>query len=181
MKQPWFLPLAAVAIGLGTISCDRAPTTPGDALRLGGPSFQALVDHIEDKVPLGAFAAFIPCANGGAGELAVAFNPDLHVVLHFVANEGGRIHSSGHFQPIGNWDGIGQVTGDVYQPTGVTRSNINLDGSDGAPLENTFVNNFRWIGPGPGNNLLVHATIHITVNANGDVTAEVVNTTVDCK
>jgi hypothetical protein len=43
------------------------------------------------------------------------------------------------------------------------------------------VNNFRLIGQGSGNNLQVHQNVHITINANGTVTATVDNTSVDCK
>ncbi|MBI4420235.1 MAG: hypothetical protein HY560_05360, partial [Gemmatimonadetes bacterium] len=45
----------------------------------------------------------------------------------------------------------------------------------------TYVNNFRIIGEGSGNNLLVHATSHITVNANGELTAVVDNFSVECR
>ena len=45
----------------------------------------------------------------------------------------------------------------------------------------TFVNNFRIIGQGPDNNFLVHQTVHQTVNANGDVTSTIVNTSVECR
>ena len=45
----------------------------------------------------------------------------------------------------------------------------------------TFVNNFRIIGQGPGNNFLVHEVFHITINANGDVTVIHDSISVDCK
>jgi hypothetical protein len=45
----------------------------------------------------------------------------------------------------------------------------------------TFVNNFRIIGQGPGNNFLVHETMHITLNAAGFLTVFHDNITVDCK
>ncbi len=45
----------------------------------------------------------------------------------------------------------------------------------------SFVNNFRMIGPGPGNNYLEHQNTHITINANGDVTVTHDNFSVDCK
>jgi hypothetical protein len=44
-----------------------------------------------------------------------------------------------------------------------------------------MVNNFRIIGQGTGNNFLVHETFHITVNADGTMTASVDNFSVDCK
>ena len=43
------------------------------------------------------------------------------------------------------------------------------------------MNDFRWIGPGPDNNLLIHEVFHITVNANGDTTVTFDNFSVDCK
>jgi hypothetical protein len=45
----------------------------------------------------------------------------------------------------------------------------------------TFVNNFRIIGQGPGNNFLLHETFHLTVNANGELTTIHDNFSVDCK
>ena len=48
-------------------------------------------------------------------------------------------------------------------------------------VQDTFINNFRIIGQGPGNNYLVHQTVHLTVNANGVVTASVSNSSVECK
>jgi hypothetical protein len=48
-------------------------------------------------------------------------------------------------------------------------------------VEETFVNNFRIIGQGPGNNFLVHEVFHITFNANGSITAFVDKFSVDCR
>jgi hypothetical protein len=45
----------------------------------------------------------------------------------------------------------------------------------------TYVNNFRIIGQGPGNNFLVHETMHITLNAAGILTVSHDNINVDCK
>ena len=45
----------------------------------------------------------------------------------------------------------------------------------------TFINNFRMIGQGPDNNLLVHQTIHVTITPTGEVTSEVENTSVECR
>ena len=45
----------------------------------------------------------------------------------------------------------------------------------------TFVNNFKIIGQGEGqNNLLVHETFHITVNPDGTVTAFFDKASVQC-
>jgi hypothetical protein len=122
-------------------------------------------------------ATFVPCANGGAGEI-VLVSGTLHVLSHTTIN-GNNASLKTHFQPQGA-RGIGQVTGDEYNAVGVTQEHdkIPLSGSAG---EFTFINNFRLIGPGPNNNLMVHQTIHMTVNANGTVTSQVDNSTTDCQ
>jgi hypothetical protein len=118
---------------------------------------------------------FVPCAAGGAGEL-VDLSGTLHVLLHTTLDGSGGFHAKTHFQPQGVV-GVGLTTGDIYQGTGATQNHLN--GSVGE--ESTFVDNFRLIGPGPGNNLLLHETVHVTVNANGVVTALVSNFSVECR
>jgi hypothetical protein len=44
----------------------------------------------------------------------------------------------------------------------------------------TSVSTLNLLG-GADNNLIVHLNIHLTVNANGDITAEVTNTSFDCR
>jgi hypothetical protein len=120
-------------------------------------------------------SVFVPCADGGAGEV-VDLSGNLHVLLRTTLDGNGGFHTKYHFQPQGI-SGTGQTTGDKYQATGVTQEQFN--GKVGQ--EFTYVNNFRIIGQGPGNNFLVHQLIHITVNANGEVTASVDNFSIECK
>ena len=122
---------------------------------------------------------FIPCANGGAGEF-VLLTGDLHVLFHTTISNSGRITIKQHFQPQGI-SGVGETTGDKYQATGVTQQKVTFDGITGFPFNTTFVNNFRIIGQGPGNNFLVHETFHVTINANGVLTAETDNLKIECK
>ena len=126
------------------------------------------------QIPI-EIVVFVPCAAGGAGEL-VDLSGNLHVLFHFTLDDSGGFHSKFHFQPQGV-SGTGLTTGDKYQGTGVTQGQFN--GKVG--FESTFVNNFRIIGHGPGNNFLVHENFHITVNANGTVTAFVDNFSIECK
>lgn len=120
-------------------------------------------------------SVFVPCAVDGAGEI-VDLSGTLHVVFDTTLNNSGGFHTKAHFQPQGV-TGIGRTSGDKYQATGVTQQNFN--GNVGTQF--TFVNNFRIIGQGPGNNFLVHQLVHITVNANGEVTAFVDNSSIECK
>jgi hypothetical protein len=119
-------------------------------------------------------AVFVPCANGGVGE-DVLLSGNLHDLIHVTVND-NSLHVKTHDQPQGI-SGTGVVTGDKYQATGVTQDEFNTSFG----MEETFINNFRIIGQGPGNNFLVHENFHITINANGTVTASHDNFTVDCK
>lgn len=128
------------------------------------------------SIPIGLFT-FVPCANNGAGEFVI-LNGDLHLLFHMTLNK-GKLHVTSQANPQGI-NGTGLSTGDSYRGTGVTRMSINVDGG-GFPLQFTFVNNFRIIGQGPKNNFLVHQVTHLTVNANGQITANVSNSSIDCK
>jgi hypothetical protein len=121
------------------------------------------------------FSIFVPCAAGGAGELVV-FTGQLHELISFNMNAAGGTSGFMHFQPQG-LTGIGMTTGLKYQATGVTQTSFSVNAGE----QMTFVNNFRIIGQGPGNNLLVHEVSHITIDANGNVTASFDNLSIDCK
>jgi hypothetical protein len=141
----------------------------------GAPVAQSVVIDNE-SIPLTGFTAFIPCADNGAGEL-VLLDGDLHVLISFTIN-GNNISGKDHFQPQ-SLSGFGTVTGDKYQGTGVTQDEFKGSLQNGQ-FQQSFVNNFRMIGQGPGNNFTVHENFHITINANGDVTAVHDNFTTDC-
>jgi hypothetical protein len=146
-------------------------------LTLAGVAFsQALVITTNDFVPF-AQVAFVPCANGGAGEL-VLIQGTLHIQQHLTIN-GNRASIKSHFQPQGA-EGVGLTTGDKYNATGVTQEHDSISISN-LGFEFTFINNFKIIGQGPDNNLLVHQTIHVTVTPNGVVTTVVDNTTIECR
>jgi len=136
---------------------------------------QAIAITTNQFIPF-AQAVLVPCADGGAGEI-VLIEGTLHVQEHATIS-GNRANLKVHFQPMGA-KGVGQVTGDVYNATGVTQEQDSLPISNGA-FEFTFINNFRLIGPGPDNNFQVHQTVHVTIDANGNVTTVIDNTTVDC-
>jgi len=114
----------------------------------------------------------IPCA----GELVVLNGP-LHILFSFTFDRAGGFHMVGHFQPQGI-SGLGQTTGAKYQATGETEFQTN---AKAVPFETSFVNNFKIIGQGPSNNLLIHENLHLTVNADGTVTAVIDNTSFECR
>jgi hypothetical protein len=142
------------------------------ALAIGVQAAQSEV-VLNESFPI-AIAVFVPCADGGAGEVVV-LEGDLHVLLTITEND-NHLSVKSHSQPQGI-SGTGLSTGDKYQGTGVTQDHF----TTGLGVTFTFVNNFRIIGEGPGNNILVHQTFHVTINANGVVTATVDNFSVECK
>ena len=121
---------------------------------------------------------FVPCAAGGAGELVDLSGP-LHTLITFSIN-GNNVSETAHFQPQG-LSGTGETTGDKYQATGVTKDTSFKVSFQNGQAQQTFVNNFRIIGSGSGNNFLVHEVLHVTFNANGTVTVFHDNFSIDCK
>lgn len=142
-------------------------------LLAGLPAYAAVDTNISTPV---AVSVFIPCAVGGTGEV-VTLTGNLHVLISTTVNA-NHISLNVQFQPQGI-SGVGSVSGDKYQGTGITRTSIEADVVS-FPFIETFVNNFKIIGQGPGNNFLVHQNVHITVNANGTVTVFVDNFSAEC-
>ena len=108
------------------------------------------------------YSGYVPCANGGAGEL-VTGTIEMHDLVTSTVNGN---HDSWQFlsQPQGG-SMVGRITGDTYRLTGVTHGvyNESLD-SDHRTL--TYVNVYHLVGPGPGNDLLVREVAHATIDAN---------------
>ena len=130
-----------------------------------------VVDNFIEPLEL---VVFVPCANGGTGEF-VELAGTLHILFVTTIDNQGGFHDKFHFQPQGV-SGTGLTTGDKYQGTGETQGTFT--GKVG--FENTFVNNFKIIGQGPGNNFLLHENFHITFHPDGTVTAFVDNFSVKC-
>ena len=122
------------------------------------------------KIPLD-MQVWNPCA-----EEWIHLTGRLHTVYHVSYDDLGGYHAQVHMQPQGA-KGYGEESGIRYLGTGVTRESFN--GKVGS--QETFVNNFRLIGKGKGNNLLVHETFHVTINAKGRVTAYVDSVSIECR
>jgi hypothetical protein len=179
MKKSTFFSACLVVISIVLLGCQGQPSNPLDApLPESGPTTLAKATTVTDNfsIPV-SIQVFVPCAAGGAGELIEVSGP-LHIVSHTTVNE-NNFSTKIHFQPQG-LSGTGFTTGDKYQGTGVTQEHFGGSFVNGQ-FSDTFVNNFRMIGEGPDNNFTVHETFHVTVNANGTLTAFVDNFKTDCK
>lgn len=163
----WFL--GAVLLG----ACDKAsdPLAP----TIDPPAFRSSQFTDNSVFPLDMYV-YVSCADGGLGEF-VHLTGNLHALFHVTVSNSGNFTIKGHFQPQGV-SGTGEATGTKYQGTGVTQDMSHF-GRVGEVF--TYINNFRIIGQGPGNNFLVHQVFHITINANGTLTSVVDGFKADCK
>ena len=122
-----------------------------------------------------AWSGFVPCANGGAGELLTG-TIDVHNLITSTVN--GNVDSwQFQFQPRGSL--VGRVTGDTYQLTGATRGTYN-DIQQSGVYTLTYVNSYQLVGPGPGNNLRVREVSHMTLDGD-DVVVRHDGFIIECK
>lgn len=164
---PWVLGAILLA------ACDQAndPVAP----TIDPPELRASQFTDSSVFPLD-FYVYVSCAAGGLGEY-VRLTGNLHALYHFTVSNSGNFTFKGHFQPQGV-SGTGYTTGGKYQGTGVTQDMTHF-GRVGEVF--SYVNNFRVIGQGPGNNFLVHQTFHFTINPNGSLTSFVDGFKAECK
>jgi hypothetical protein len=92
-----------------------------------------------------------------------------------------RFRSTGtsRFQAQGI-SGTGMLTGDRYSATDITQDHFTRTSTKGQSSV-TFLNNFRIIGQGPGNNFVLHQDFHVTYNAKGVLATTHTNFSVACK
>jgi hypothetical protein len=127
-----------------------------------------------ERIPVDS-EQFVPCAAGGEGEV-VQWTGETQNVFHLTFDSAGGVHLKLHVNGKGI-SGTGLTTGDKYQVTGA----VNIEFNSKVGLEQTIGINFHIIGPGKGNNFLLHELLHVTVNPDGTVTADVSNFRSECK
>ncbi len=121
------------------------------------------------------FTDFNPCANNGAGE-DIEFSGDLHVRWSITVDSDGGFHGSvtENYQGVG---GVGLTTGAKYRSTAAVTETMN-----GKVGENyTLVVGIRYIGQGSGNNFVTTIKQHYTVNANGEITSYIDESSIECR
>ena len=168
--------LLGIAVGLTACAESTSPVAPLRVLDTPAPQASAASSE-QLTLPLSR-TIWVSCANGGVGE-DVAIAGELEIRTHSVEDDNGAVHLMTHVRPS-RVVGVGEVSGLKYRGTGGTFQG-EIYAADGSPRVYSFVNNFRIIGQGPGNNLSMHMTVHQTWNANGDLTADVDLSHSDCK
>lgn len=117
------------------------------------------------------FEFWIPCANDGAGELAVG-TLTMHEVFHY--NKDGLLTP----WPLNPQGGIliGQETGTVYHPAGAAQEVTRID-----PFHYTLVNNVVLVGVGKNAvSFKIHQLIRVRFNANGEIMVDENSVSVIC-
>ncbi len=108
-----------------------------------------------------AYAGWVPCANGGAGEL-VTGTIDAHLLDTSTVNDGVDSWQF-MFAPRGTL--IGRTTGEPYRLAGVERGTY-VTVAQGDKFVLTYVHRYHLIGPGSGDNVVVRETARIASDGN---------------
>jgi len=139
-----------------------------------GPSASAAATVI--RVPVDS-RLFLPCANGGAGEV-VHFTGTILGVSSGSADGAGGFHSRS-IEVEQGVKGIGETTGRRYVEQFVNLFS-STTGVGGFPLVSTQQEIYRVNSAGPGFDSQIRIRNHTTINANGEVTVTFDDTTMEC-
>jgi hypothetical protein len=116
--------------------------------------------------------------NSCTDDEVVHLTGEIHLLFHLTEDANGGISVQTHAQPQGV-SGTALESGTQYNAVGVTRQATYF--APGEELrETTFVHRFTLISKGPSDNLQITQTIHVTFNANGEPTAEIVREDIQC-
>ena len=120
---------------------------------------------------------FLPCANGGAGEV-------VHFTGMILGVTSGTFDGAGGFHSVSveveqGVRGVGETTGRRYVEHFVNLSS-NTTGSGGFPLVSTQQLIYRVNSAGPGFDSTIRIRNHTTINANGETTVSFNESTMEC-
>ena len=169
MKPHVLIPCKLRLIGSATLAFAAS-------LLLMAPSSASADPAVIQRFPLTATAFFIPCALGGAGETAVF--PDgateFFAMQHFETDAQGALHIAIEITISGT--GTGDTSGDTYKLLNQNTIALSLTST----TEVTTEQHFHVIGSGPGNDAMLRALVHVSVDAGGNLRASVDNGSATC-
>jgi hypothetical protein len=110
-------------------------------------------------------------------EEPVILSGRFHFLTHVTIDDSDGFHMESHLNAQ-NVSGVGATTGTTYWAPLAEVSAYETSGPP--PLEVTGEASYALIGQGPASDLVAHSLFHLTINANGEVTAFVTDTRVDC-
>lgn len=177
---------AALALTLFVTACDAAPTAPRAAATaetaaptadIAATAADGNADVWRDhyRYPINQLR-WVPCANGGAGEL-VRVTGTIHTRTQINSLDSGgwriAIHYNGH-----GLRGEGRTTGAQYVANTADGGMLNI--TDGATTQ-LFTSRFRMIGRGGADKFFYTFTDRYTVDANGEMRVEVFDERIECR
>lgn len=137
------------------------------------PAFgQATTTTTNETIPFSS-TLFNPC-NGDT----VTFSGTLHVVNTLTTDAGGGTHLKTHMN-YQNVTGTGVPSGITYQVRTVTNEVAN--DADGPQSNTTVISTVKLNAQGPALNFYLRTVLHVTVNANGETTSTVQETSIECR
>jgi hypothetical protein len=172
MRSRRSVSFAMLALVFALAGCSD-PTSTSDPLAADDPRLQVQ----QSWTPLEGEVFFNACT----GEHVLFAEGSIQHALISVKSDGGggyhvNFHRNGrHYNGPGvEWNGSSWVpTGTQYQGNSVASFHVNA--KPPFPAEYTFTSNVRVISSGAAPNMMFHLVDHITVNANGEVTADVLD------
>lgn len=186
--------LVALITATCMAACAESPSQPVARLRspngglladvtatLDGPNAASgqlgtTTDRVNLQIPT-LFHAQNPCAGGRFGEIVV-FTGNQHLVFSQTSTANGHLSTMIHWN-ADDVTGIGQYTGFAYRATGVTQDHVVSNAP--LPYTETMTNNYHIIGQGQATNMDLKETTHVTVDANGNVSAWVTDYNLVCQ
>jgi hypothetical protein len=172
VRMKGILVCAGAAAALVACADARQPTEP-----VAAPSFAATAAAADNgaantSTPIRG-VLFSPCS----GE-SIIFHGRMHVVTHTRTDASGGTHMIRHtnFEDV---SGVAIGSGRPYRLVQVTNNSANA--TSGGATEFTQVVVFRVISQGSTDNWLAQIVVHVTVNANGDMTADVTQVGGGCR
>ena len=109
---------------------------------------------------------------------AVDINGELEIRIRTTIDATGGIHGAFHLTPR-HVRGVGVESGIAYHAVGGLHDSFNA-AADFAPLVFTTTQMFNLVSQGGSDNLQAKFGLHVTVNAQGEVTAEISNFSLAC-
>ena len=161
--------LAAItAATLLLAACESSPVAPVEASP-ASPSYAVIINERARDVEFPIFLPSLPsCSTTGT----VEGTGNVSILVRGTEDGAGGVHFGIKLQ-INNLKAVNTTTGDQYVGGANAMVQLNLNSSDAGNI--TAKLDYKLIGRGQTPDLKLRLMLHLTVNANGELTATVLN------
>lgn len=113
------------------------------------------------------------------GGQEVILSGKMHLLAHVTTDAQGGRHAILQINTAGV-KGT-DAAGNQYVSSATSNESLNDAGQAGSQYEDNITTKFLLVGKGNLPDMLVKTTMHVTVNAEGEMTAQVTNVVADCR